>query len=62
MMLNNYYYVYLAFPESRIEKLLIPFCERNALVDEMIQRSFLSEASQLGYLLGYNGRRNQLMK
>lgn len=48
--------------ESRIEKLLILFCERNALVDEMIHNSFLSEASQRGYLLEYNRRRNQLSK
>src|SRR5690606_32638649 len=52
----------IGIPESRIEKLLIPFCERNALVDEMIQQSFLSEASQRGYLLAYNRRRNQLSK
>ncbi len=52
----------IGIPVSRIEKLLLPFCERNALVDEMIQNSFLSETSQRGYLLGYNKRRNQLSK
>jgi len=52
----------IGIPESRIEKLLIPFCARNELVDEMIQNSFLNEASQRGYLLGYNRRRNQLSK
>lgn len=52
----------IGIPASRIEKLLFPFCERNLLVDEMIQLSFLSEASQRGYLLAYNRRRNQLSK
>jgi serine/threonine-protein kinase HipA len=52
----------IGIPESRIEKLLLPFCERNPLVDEMIQNSFLSDASQRGYLLGYNKRRNLLNK
>ena len=52
----------IGIPESRIEKIMIPFCERNDFVGEMIQNSFLSEPSKRGYLLAYNKRRNQLTK
>jgi serine/threonine-protein kinase HipA len=48
--------------ENRIEKLLIPFTEKNPLVEQFVQRSFLSESNKRGYLLMYNTRRNYLNK
>lgn len=46
--------------QSRVEKLLIPFLERQFFVESLISRSFLSEADKRGYLLMYNTRRNYL--
>ena len=48
--------------EKRIEKLLAPFCERQTMVEKLINHSYLSESSKRGYLLGYETRRNQLCK
>ncbi|MCK4920938.1 MAG: HipA domain-containing protein [Bacteroidales bacterium] len=52
----------IGIADKRIEKLLIPFCERNDMVEVMINNSFLSESLKRGYLLHYNNRRNQLTK
>jgi serine/threonine-protein kinase HipA len=46
--------------ESRIEKLLNPFLEKQNLVETLVGRSFLSEASKRGYLLLYQTKRNYL--
>lgn len=46
--------------EPRIEKLLHPFLARQALVESLIQRSFLSEPAKRGYLLDYQTKRNYL--
>lgn len=48
--------------ESRIEKLLLPFCERQEKVNELVSHSYLNDATKRGYLLQYNSRRNQLTK
>lgn len=48
--------------EKRIEKILIPFCEKQELVEELIQHSFLSNSSKKAYLIHYNTKRNQLIK
>jgi serine/threonine-protein kinase HipA len=46
--------------EPRIEKLLQPFLVRQALVESLIQRSFLSDPAKRGYLLDYQTKRNYL--
>ncbi len=48
--------------ETRMEKLLNLFCERQETVEELTSNSYLSELSKRGYLLYYNTRRNQLNK
>lgn len=47
--------------ESRIQKLLNPFLERQPLVEILTSRSFLSEANKRGYLLTYSTKKNFLM-
>ena len=46
--------------ESRIEKLLSPFLERQNPVETLVSHSFLNAASKKGYLLIYNTKRNYL--
>jgi serine/threonine-protein kinase HipA len=46
--------------ETRIEKLLNPFLERQPFVETLTGRSFLRDADKRGYLLMYNTRRNYL--
>jgi serine/threonine-protein kinase HipA len=46
--------------ESRIEKLLSPFLERQSLIETMASHSFLNNSDKRGYLLMYNTRRNFL--
>jgi serine/threonine-protein kinase HipA len=46
--------------ESRIEKILTPFLEKQIFVESLINRSFLSEPNKRGYLLMYNTKRNLL--
>lgn len=48
--------------ETRIEKLLNPFLEKQPFVETLINHSFLSEANKRAYLLMYNTRRNFLIK
>lgn len=45
---------------SRIEKLLNPFLEKQAFVETLVSRSFLSDSAKRGYLLIYNTKRNYL--
>ena len=47
--------------ESRIEKLLNPFLEKQAFMEILVSRSFLSEANKRGYSLMYTTRRNYLI-
>lgn len=47
--------------ESRIDKLLNPFLEKQHLVEKLISHSFLTEANKRGYLLMYNRKRNHLI-
>ena len=47
--------------ESRVEKLLNPFLEKQKTVETLINRSFLSDASKRGYLLMYQTKRNYLI-
>lgn len=46
--------------ESRVEKLLNPFLERQPFMETLVSRSFLSDANKRGYLLIYNTKRNYL--
>jgi serine/threonine-protein kinase HipA len=46
--------------ESRIEKVLAPFLERQSAVKTLINRSFLDETSKRSYLMYYQQRRNAL--
>jgi len=46
--------------ESRIEKLLSPFLEKQNPVETLVSHSFLNAASKKGYLLMYNTKRNYL--
>ena len=48
--------------ETRIEKLLNPFLEKQPSVETLVNHSFLSEADKRGYLLMYSTRRNFLNK
>lgn len=47
--------------ERRIEKLIMPFLEKQKKVEVLVMRSFLNDASKRGYLLMYNSKRNLLI-
>jgi serine/threonine-protein kinase HipA len=47
--------------ESRRLKILEPFLQKQPLVEELIQRSYLSEPTKRAYLLLYQTKRNQLI-
>jgi serine/threonine-protein kinase HipA len=51
----------IGISDSKSATLLKPFLERKPLVEALIQRSFLNEASKTAYLLHYNTRRNLLI-
>jgi len=46
--------------ESRVGSLLIPFLEKQNLVETLTQNSFLSKGAKKGYLIRYNTKRNYL--
>ena len=46
--------------DSRIAKLLNPFCEMQEFVKTLIRRSYLNEQTKRAYLLHYQTRRNKL--
>lgn len=50
----------IGITESRYEKLIIPFMQKQLVVEKLISHSFLSDANKKGYLLMYNTRRNYL--
>ena len=47
--------------ESRVEKLLTPFLEKQPFMETLVSRSFLSDVNKRGYLLMYNTKRNYLI-
>lgn len=47
--------------ETRIDKLLFPFLERQELVEVLISQSYLSDPNKRGYLMHYQTRRNFLI-
>jgi len=46
--------------ESRVEKLLEPFLQKQPIMEELVNHSFLNDANKRGYLLMYNNKRNYL--
>lgn len=48
--------------ESRFEKLIHPFLEKQPLVETLINHSFLNDANKRGYLQMYYTRRNYLIR
>jgi serine/threonine-protein kinase HipA len=47
--------------ENRIEKLMAPYLEKQALMETLISSSFLTEANKRGYLMLYQTKRNYLL-
>jgi serine/threonine-protein kinase HipA len=47
--------------EKRLEKLIVPFIEKQPVMEDLVRRSFLTEANKRGYLLMYNTKRNYLL-
>jgi serine/threonine-protein kinase HipA len=50
----------LNISDSRRNKLLNPFCEKQEFVETLIRRSYLNEQTKRAYLLHYQTRRNRL--
>lgn len=46
--------------ESRVEKLISPFLEKQPFMEALVSRSFLTDANKRAYLLMYNTKRNHL--
>ena len=51
----------IGMQENRMERIIQIFTEKQKMVDTLVSRSFLDEASKRGYLLHYNTRRNFLI-
>lgn len=47
--------------ESRVEKLLNPFLEKQPFVETLVSHSFLTESNKRGYWLMYSTKRNHLI-
>ena len=47
--------------ESRIGKLMAPYLEKQPFMEELISRSFLTEANKRGYLMMYQTKRSYLL-
>lgn len=52
----------LGISEKRIKNIIEPFLDVGKDIEQIIQRSFLSEPSQRAYLLDFQTRRNQMKK
>lgn len=53
--------VRIGIQESRINKLLSPFMEKQPVIEELTKRSFLNNARKKEYILHYNTKRNRLI-
>ncbi len=51
----------IGLPDKRIEKILMPFIEKQVLVNTLINRSFLGKSEKKAYLIHYNTKRNYLL-
>lgn len=47
--------------ETRIEKIMLPFLQKQPLMEALVSRSFLNTPNKRGYLLMYNTKRNYLI-
>ena len=52
----------IGIDEKRAERLIAPFLIKQDKVEQLVQRSFLNDASKRAYLLDYNTKRNSLNK
>ena len=52
----------IGIDEKRIERLIAPFLIKQDKVEQLVQRSFLNEATKRAYLLDYSTKRNSLNK
>ena len=52
----------IGIDEKRAEKLIAPFLIKQDKVEQLVQRSFLNDATKRAYLLDYNTKRNSLNK
>ncbi len=50
----------IGLSDKRIEKILLPFTQKQVLVEAFVNRSFLGKAEKKAYLIHYNTRRNCL--
>lgn len=51
----------IGISESRVQKIMRPYLERQPLMEMLISRSFLTEANKNGYLMMYQTKRNYLV-
>jgi serine/threonine-protein kinase HipA len=51
----------IGISESRVQKIMGPYLERQPLMEMLISRSFLTEANKNGYLMMYQTKRNYLL-
>lgn len=51
----------IGLPLQRVEKILLPFTEKQVLVSTLTNRSFLGKAEKKAYLIHYNTKRNYLV-
>lgn len=48
--------------ESRIDKLMTPFLQKQPLMETLLNRSYLTDANKRGYLMMYQTKRNYLLR
>jgi serine/threonine-protein kinase HipA len=51
----------IGLADKRIEKILLPFQQKNVLVEQLVKNSFLGKPEKKGYLIYYNTRMNFLL-
>ena len=51
----------IGMSESRVQKIMRPYLEKQPLMEVLINRSFLTEANKRGYLMMYQTKRNYLL-
>jgi len=52
----------IGITETRAEKLLLPFLQKNKAIETLVNQSILSEQSKRGYYLLYQTKMNYLME
>jgi serine/threonine-protein kinase HipA len=51
----------IGISESRVQKIMRPYLEKQPLMEMLISRSFLTEANKRAYLMMYQTKRNYLL-